>query len=45
VTRTPDNKRAVLCAALDEAAAAASAHPEVTVRVLADDQPFFEIEV
>jgi beta-lactamase superfamily II metal-dependent hydrolase len=45
VTRTPDNKRAALRAALDEAAAAASAHPEVTVRVLADDQPFFEIEV
>ena len=43
--RTRKQRRASLRAAIDEAHAAADAHPEVTVRVLADDQPFFEIEV
>jgi beta-lactamase superfamily II metal-dependent hydrolase len=45
VARTRPERREALRAAIDEAHAAANAHPEVTVRVLADDQPFFEIEV
>ena len=43
--RTRPERRASLRAAIAEAEAAAGAHPEVTVKVLADDQPFFEIEV
>lgn len=43
--RTIENRREPLRAALEEAHAAAAAHAEVSVKVLADDEPFFELEV
>jgi beta-lactamase superfamily II metal-dependent hydrolase len=43
--RTLATRRKALAAAIAEAESAAAAHPEITVRVLADDQPFFEIDV
>lgn len=43
--RTTEGRRPALAAAIGEAEAAAAAHEDVTVKVLADDQPFFELRV
>jgi beta-lactamase superfamily II metal-dependent hydrolase len=43
--RTLPNRRASLRAGIAEATNVAATRPEVTVNVLADDEPFFEIDV